>query len=45
MRRGDPLRWVATSSCALDRSVSEAYIRGDAANATKQCGDLNHERA
>eukprot|EP01065_Artemidia_motanka_P001270 TRINITY_DN1058_c0_g1_i1.p1 TRINITY_DN1058_c0_g1~~TRINITY_DN1058_c0_g1_i1.p1 ORF type:complete len:833 (+),score=386.88 TRINITY_DN1058_c0_g1_i1:50-2500(+) len=38
MRTGDALHWPASSSCALDRSVSEAYIRGDAANATKQAG-------
>eukprot|EP01065_Artemidia_motanka_P001273 TRINITY_DN1058_c0_g2_i3.p1 TRINITY_DN1058_c0_g2~~TRINITY_DN1058_c0_g2_i3.p1 ORF type:complete len:1045 (+),score=396.48 TRINITY_DN1058_c0_g2_i3:67-3135(+) len=38
MQSGDKLNWPAASSCALDRRVSESYIRGDAANATKQEG-------
>eukprot|EP01062_Namystynia_karyoxenos_P083472 TRINITY_DN9601_c0_g3_i1.p1 TRINITY_DN9601_c0_g3~~TRINITY_DN9601_c0_g3_i1.p1 ORF type:complete len:1102 (+),score=409.17 TRINITY_DN9601_c0_g3_i1:83-3307(+) len=35
---GATICWPAASSCALDRQVSESYIRGDAANATKQAG-------
>ena len=34
----DTLSWPSASSCAFDRSVSESYVKGDAANATKQKG-------
>eukprot|EP01064_Diplonema_japonicum_P007967 TRINITY_DN1554_c0_g1_i4.p1 TRINITY_DN1554_c0_g1~~TRINITY_DN1554_c0_g1_i4.p1 ORF type:complete len:1096 (+),score=227.16 TRINITY_DN1554_c0_g1_i4:44-3331(+) len=38
MLPNDSLCWPSASSCAFDRSVSESYIRGDAANATKTSG-------
>ena len=38
MAIGSSLHWPAPSSCAVDPSVSEAYIRGDAANANKKAG-------
>eukprot|EP01065_Artemidia_motanka_P004739 TRINITY_DN12257_c1_g2_i3.p1 TRINITY_DN12257_c1_g2~~TRINITY_DN12257_c1_g2_i3.p1 ORF type:complete len:681 (+),score=146.69 TRINITY_DN12257_c1_g2_i3:56-2044(+) len=38
LKRGAAFRWPAASSCAFDKAVSESYIRGDAANATKQSG-------
>eukprot|EP01062_Namystynia_karyoxenos_P039208 TRINITY_DN2852_c0_g1_i1.p1 TRINITY_DN2852_c0_g1~~TRINITY_DN2852_c0_g1_i1.p1 ORF type:complete len:925 (+),score=355.02 TRINITY_DN2852_c0_g1_i1:100-2775(+) len=38
MTSGEALHWPAASSCALDRHVSESYIRGEAANATKLAG-------
>eukprot|EP01062_Namystynia_karyoxenos_P039209 TRINITY_DN2852_c0_g2_i1.p1 TRINITY_DN2852_c0_g2~~TRINITY_DN2852_c0_g2_i1.p1 ORF type:complete len:708 (+),score=170.69 TRINITY_DN2852_c0_g2_i1:69-2192(+) len=38
LQKGAAFCWPAASSCAFDRSVSEAYIRGEAANATKQSG-------
>ena len=34
----EPLHWPSASSCAFDREVSESYIRGDAANATRSSG-------
>ena len=37
--RGTQLHWPAPASCAFDRSVSEAYIRGDASNANKSDGE------
>ncbi|KAJ9473739.1 hypothetical protein DIPPA_17138 [Diplonema papillatum] len=38
MSTGRTLSWPAPSSCAFDRNVSEAYIKGEAANATKREG-------
>eukprot|EP01059_Diplonema_ambulator_P010341 TRINITY_DN20339_c0_g1_i1.p1 TRINITY_DN20339_c0_g1~~TRINITY_DN20339_c0_g1_i1.p1 ORF type:complete len:718 (+),score=161.18 TRINITY_DN20339_c0_g1_i1:44-2155(+) len=38
LKKGDHINWPSPSSCALDRKVSEAYIRGDAANAVKAEG-------
>eukprot|EP01059_Diplonema_ambulator_P037279 TRINITY_DN977_c0_g1_i2.p1 TRINITY_DN977_c0_g1~~TRINITY_DN977_c0_g1_i2.p1 ORF type:complete len:1305 (+),score=307.25 TRINITY_DN977_c0_g1_i2:46-3915(+) len=38
MLPNDSLCWPAASSCAFDRSVSESYIKGSAANATTKSG-------
>eukprot|EP00659_Diplonema_papillatum_P019426 gene19426-29937_t len=38
MKEKDIVSWPAPSSCAFDRSVSEAYIKGEAANANKSGG-------
>eukprot|EP01064_Diplonema_japonicum_P012367 TRINITY_DN19849_c0_g1_i1.p1 TRINITY_DN19849_c0_g1~~TRINITY_DN19849_c0_g1_i1.p1 ORF type:complete len:704 (+),score=103.74 TRINITY_DN19849_c0_g1_i1:34-2145(+) len=38
LSKGDLVNWPSPSSCALDRRVSESYIRGDAANAIQAAG-------
>eukprot|EP01064_Diplonema_japonicum_P010304 TRINITY_DN17599_c0_g1_i1.p1 TRINITY_DN17599_c0_g1~~TRINITY_DN17599_c0_g1_i1.p1 ORF type:complete len:477 (+),score=100.68 TRINITY_DN17599_c0_g1_i1:29-1459(+) len=38
LKNGNMIYWSAPSSCALDPSVSKAYLNGDAANATQQEG-------
>eukprot|EP01059_Diplonema_ambulator_P012515 TRINITY_DN2286_c0_g1_i1.p2 TRINITY_DN2286_c0_g1~~TRINITY_DN2286_c0_g1_i1.p2 ORF type:complete len:484 (+),score=149.58 TRINITY_DN2286_c0_g1_i1:3313-4764(+) len=38
LRNGNVIYWSAPSSCALDPTVSKAYINGAAANATQQVG-------
>eukprot|EP01062_Namystynia_karyoxenos_P007082 TRINITY_DN12496_c0_g1_i2.p1 TRINITY_DN12496_c0_g1~~TRINITY_DN12496_c0_g1_i2.p1 ORF type:complete len:903 (+),score=164.53 TRINITY_DN12496_c0_g1_i2:82-2790(+) len=35
LRPGEQLRWPAPSSCTMRRAVSEQYVRGEAANATR----------